>query len=95
MVENGVDLIAGAGHDVDDAVRAGILRDEDVPEDVRRALGDRYSVRIDTLVKNVIENGYIDSLGNPVTIEDKYDEVTGLYIHTELKGTFFFDPIHF
>ena len=50
------DRIAYINHDVDDAVRAGILRDEDVPEDVRRALGDRYSVRIDTLVKNVIEN---------------------------------------
>lgn len=50
------DRIAYINHDVDDAVRAGILKDEDIPIEVREALGDRYSIRIDTLVKNVIKN---------------------------------------
>ncbi|MBE6948919.1 MAG: deoxyguanosinetriphosphate triphosphohydrolase [Ruminococcaceae bacterium] len=50
------DRIAYINHDVDDAIRAGILRDEDIPTDVREALGDRYSMRIDTLVKDVINN---------------------------------------
>lgn len=50
------DRIAYINHDVDDAVRAGILYEEDIPYDVREALGNRYSVRIDTLVKDVIQN---------------------------------------
>lgn len=50
------DRIAYINHDVDDAVRAGILHVEDIPQNVREALGDRYSVRIDTLVNDVIRN---------------------------------------
>lgn len=50
------DRIAYINHDVDDAVRAGILKEESIPLEVREALGDRYSVRIDTLVKDVIQS---------------------------------------
>lgn len=50
------DRIAYINHDVDDAVRAGILREEDIPVQIREALGDRYSLRIDTLVKDVIRS---------------------------------------
>ena len=50
------DRIAYINHDVDDAVRAGILDEQAIPHEVREALGNRYSLRIDTLVKDVIEN---------------------------------------
>lgn len=49
------DGIAYMNHDLDDAVRAGIINDHDVPIEVREVLGDRHSVRIDTLVSDVIE----------------------------------------
>jgi dGTPase len=48
------DLIAYVNHDIDDATRAGILRAEDLPKDLVRALGNSSSQRIGTMVKDVV-----------------------------------------
>jgi dGTPase len=48
------DLIAYVNHDIDDAVRANILRLEDLPRDLIAALGPTSSARISTLVKDVV-----------------------------------------
>lgn len=48
------DRIAYINHDIDDACRAGILTIEDIPEDIRRALGDRHSERINNMVTSII-----------------------------------------
>src|SRR5688572_7560410 len=48
------DLIAYVNHDIDDAVRAGLLRAEDIPRDLVEALGHSSSVRIGTMVKDVV-----------------------------------------
>ncbi len=49
-----VDRIAYINHDIDDAVRAGVLRPEDLPRDEIELLGDSGSRRIDSLVADVI-----------------------------------------
>ncbi len=48
------DGIAYINHDLDDAVRAGLVAMEDVPEDVVAVLGPTHSRRINTLVSDVI-----------------------------------------
>lgn len=48
------DRIAYVNHDVDDAIRAGVIRFEDLPEAPISTLGDRMSKRIDTLVRDMI-----------------------------------------
>lgn len=48
------DRIAYINHDIDDAVRGGVISEDDIPEDISRALGNTHSQRIDTLVKDVI-----------------------------------------
>jgi dGTPase len=48
------DLIAYVNHDIDDSIRAGILRTEDLPRDLVDALGPSSSTRIGTLVKDVV-----------------------------------------
>jgi dGTPase len=48
------DLIAYVNHDIDDAIRAGILRADDLPADVLGILGATSSMRIGTLVKDVV-----------------------------------------
>jgi len=48
------DKIAYVNHDVDDAIRAGILCDEDIPGEIRGLLGDTYSNRINSVVSDVI-----------------------------------------
>lgn len=48
------DRIAYVNHDIDDGVRAGILREEDVPKSITDVLGNRYRERINTLVCDCI-----------------------------------------
>lgn len=50
------DRIAYINHDLDDAIRAGILRPEDVPARVREKCGDRNSQRINAIMTDLIEN---------------------------------------
>ncbi len=49
------DQIAYVNHDIDDAMRAGILTDTDIPRSVSRILGKNHSQRIDTLVCDMID----------------------------------------
>jgi dGTPase len=48
------DLIAYVNHDIDDATRAGILKPEDLPQDLVSTLGASSSARIGTLVTDVV-----------------------------------------
>jgi len=63
------DRIAYVNHDVDDALRAGIISSDDLPPSPISVLGVQMSARIDTLVRDMISNskekGEI-SLSDPV-----------------------------
>ena len=48
------DQIAYVNHDIDDAIRGGILTNEDIPKDIARVLGHSHRERIDTLVCDMI-----------------------------------------
>ena len=48
------DRFAYINHDIDDAIRAGVISVEDVPEEYRSVLGDRHSVRINTLISDIV-----------------------------------------
>ncbi len=48
------DQIAYVNHDIDDAIRAGILCEESLPKDVVQILGNSHKVRINTLVCDMI-----------------------------------------
>jgi len=48
------DRIAYLNHDLDDAVRAGVLREMDVPDEITCALGEKHGDRINTLVLDII-----------------------------------------
>jgi dGTPase len=50
-----VDRIAYINHDIDDAIRAGVLKGEDLPREEIEMLGETGSRRIDTLVRDVID----------------------------------------
>jgi dGTPase len=54
------DKIAYMNHDIDDAIRAGVLKDEDLPANVREGLGVTRSQRITAFVDAVIENSADD-----------------------------------
>lgn len=48
------DQIAYVNHDIDDAMRAGILTAEDIPRDIAAILGENQRDRINTLVCDII-----------------------------------------
>lgn len=50
------DRIAYINHDIDDAMRAGILKEADIPREISDVLGHAHSERINTLVTDMIEN---------------------------------------
>lgn len=60
------DIIAYLNHDLDDAIRAGIIKFNDIPLSFIRTLGDRHSKRIDTMVRDVIFS----------TIKADYEKIT-------------------
>jgi dGTPase len=51
-----VDRVAYINHDIDDALRASIIDEADLPVDEIAVLGDTGSARIDTLVRDIVEN---------------------------------------
>lgn len=55
------DRIAYINHDIDDSIRAGILTEDDLPKDCIAVLGNSHGDRIDTMIKDTVEN----SIGKP------------------------------
>jgi dGTPase len=51
-----VDRVAYINHDIDDAIRAGLLSTEELPQVEIALLGERGSRRIDTLVHDLVES---------------------------------------
>ena len=49
------DQIAYVNHDIDDAVRAGILSNDDIPREISDVLGTTHSQRINTLVCDLVQ----------------------------------------
>lgn len=48
------DIIAYVNHDLDDAMRAGVIKKSDIPKKIIKVLGETHSKRIDTMVKDLI-----------------------------------------
>lgn len=48
------DKIAYVNHDIDDAIRAKVMTEEEIPKEIREVLGNTVSGRIDVMVKDVI-----------------------------------------
>jgi dGTPase len=80
-----VDRIAYINHDIDDAVRAGVLSDDDLPAGDIAILGPTGSARIDTLVHDLVEHS--ERAGDIV----QGDEVGGAMLRLR---TFMFEHVY-
>lgn len=63
------DRIAYVNHDIDDAKRAGLISDSDLPESCVKVLGTISNSRINTMVSNIVENSMgknVISMGDEV-----------------------------
>src|SRR5512141_834226 len=58
------DIVAYVNHDLDDAMRAGLFAEQDVPAEIRRVLGEERTQRFRTLVHDVIDASDVDGGGH-------------------------------
>jgi dGTPase len=56
MVVAYADRIAYINHDIDDAIRAGVIRQADLPAECVAALGDTHAERITAMVSDIVEH---------------------------------------
>lgn len=68
------DKIAYINHDIDDAVRAGVIEDSSIPESIRAVLGETKSQRIGTMVNSLIQNS-VDTIRFGEDIEPYYEAI--------------------
>ena len=52
------DRIAYINHDIDDAIRAGIIKAEDLPQDSLKVLGQTHGERIACMINDIVINSY-------------------------------------
>ena len=74
-------------HDIEDAIRAGILQKEELPEDVLEVLGDTKTKRITCLVGAVVEHGS-ETIGMAPEIQAMHDK-----LHAFLFERLYYNPI--
>ena len=81
------DHIAFLNHDIEDAIRAGILQKEELPKDVLEVLGDTKTKRITCLVGAVVEHGS-ETIGMAPEIQAMHDK-----LHAFLFERVYYNPI--
>lgn len=67
------DIIAYVSHDLDDAIRGGVITEQDVPKEISTVVGLKHSRRIDKMVRNLIEESLKED-GAKIQISDEMDE---------------------
>jgi dGTPase len=81
------DIIAYVNHDIDDAVRAGLLRAEDLPRERTQLLGATSSARIGTMVTDVVLRTLEGDLSEVRMSDEVLDATVGL-------RSFLFDAVY-
>lgn len=79
------DRIAYINHDIDDAIRANIIKKEELPKDCIDILGEHHGQRINTMILDVIQNSYDK---DKISMSDKIG-----YYTTKLRD-FMFDRVY-
>ena len=74
MVVRYCDKTAYINHDIEDAIRGGVIKDSDLPENPVRVLGATKSKRISSLVRALVEHG-AQSIGMAPEIKAAHDEL--------------------
>lgn len=78
------DRIAYINHDMDDAIRAGLLSADDIPSEITSAIGYSNSQRINTITNDVIAN----SQNGEISMSP------GIYFVTESLHDFLFENVY-
>jgi dGTPase len=72
------DIVAYVNHDLDDAERADLIAEAEVPAEIRRVLGARHSERLATLIGDVIRTTDLDGGGHVTLSPDVHAALLSL-----------------
>ncbi len=72
------DIIAYVNHDLDDALRANILKEESLPLNIKKVIGDRHSKRIEAMVRDLIVETLSAGDGDLHISEQMLEAITNL-----------------
>lgn len=81
------DRVAYINHDIDDAVRAGVISEDDIPKEIVNNLGSSKSERINTLVTAIVKNSGDDIIMDTETL--KYYDM----LHNFLFDSVYKNPV--
>lgn len=80
------DKIAYINHDIDDAIRAGMMKEEDLPKSASDVLGHSKSQRITTLITSILDNGVEDIRMSP-DVKKAHDELRNFMFSNVYKNS--------
>ncbi len=69
------DIIAYVNHDIDDAIRAKMITNNDIPQSSQKLLGKTFAKRIDTIVLDIIAESLKNNLEYISLSKDIYEEI--------------------
>lgn len=84
------DKIAYLNHDIEDAIRAGVLKEEEIPKEITDVIGNEKSIRIDFMVKSIVNNS-IDDINMDSETQKAFDKLSEfmlerVYLNQTVKG---------
>ncbi len=82
------DRIAYINHDIDDAIRGGVLTQDDLPWDALYVLGRTHSQRINTLITDTVENSADGELKMSAEVKLAFDR-----LHTFMFECVYTNPV--
>ena len=83
------DIVAYVCHDLDDAIRAGLLTEETVPAEIRAVIGSRHSQRLTAFIKDVIACSDLDNGGHIIMSPEVHGALLALrdFLYTRVYET--------
>ncbi len=81
------DKIAYMNHDIEDSIRAGILKESDIPKEITDVLGNSKSKRISTMIDSIVKN-----TKDEVKMSDEVDKAFWA-LHKFLYETVYVHPV--
>ena len=83
------DRIAYINHDIDDAIRAGIISSDSLPKDLTDILGHTSSERINTMIIGIVKKSY----GKPIVEMEKEIYEATMELRQYMFKTVYMDPV--
>jgi dGTPase len=88
------DMVAYINHDIGDAVRAGILTENDLPRAAVKVLGTSHSQRINTMVTDIVQSSWDVRVSDIIKVRPAIKMSSKVLIAAEKMRDFLFERVY-